>query len=351
MSLSFIVPGSLDQLTGGYLFDKHLVDGLRAAGRAVTVHELPGSFPEADATAQRAAGKLIASLPEGAVAVIDGLALPAFAQCLTRAAAARLRLVAFVHHPLALETGLSAEASAQLAGLEARLLSRLRGVLCPSAGTAWAIEEYGVERDRIIVTPPGFAKPALPPRRTPPGGPLRLLAVGTVTPRKGHALLIEALSELADRAWHLRCIGSLTRDRGTAAALERAIDRHGLRDRVELAGEWPPERLGAAYAEADAFVLPSYYEGYGMAFAEALIHGLPIVATTGGAIAETVPAEAGLLVPPGDRGALVGALRMLLDGPELRARLAAAALRAGEKLPDWKTALARWSAALDRLTA
>src|SRR5262249_16826593 len=151
-----------------------------------------------------------------------------------------------------------------------------------------------------------------------PEGKLRLLAVATVTPRKGHLILIEALARLADLDWHLLCVGSLERDPATATAFRQAIARHHLADRVTLAGEWPPERLGAAYRQADCFVLPSFHEGYGMAFAEALAHGLPIVATTGGAISETVPASAGLLVPPGDSAALAAALRRLMSDGELR---------------------------------
>jgi glycosyltransferase involved in cell wall biosynthesis len=350
MSLTFVVPGALDQLTGGFLFDRHIVEGLRALGRAIDVRALPGDFPEVDAATRRAAAALLAALPDAALVVIDGLALPAFADCLLPQAS-RLKLIGFVHHPLALETGLDAEARARLAGLEARLLARMRGVLCPSAATAWVLEEYGVARGHIAITPPGTRKPAGPPRRASHDGPLRLLCVGAVTPRKGHLLLVDALAELADRAWELRCLGSLTRDPDAAEALTRAIARHGLGGRVSLLGEWPSERLGAAYAEADIFVLPSYLEGYGMAFAEALAYGLPIVCTTAGAIPETVPGAAAMLVPPGDRAALTDALRFVIDNAPLRARLAAGAAAAGAALPDWPAATRGWIDALDRLIA
>jgi glycosyltransferase involved in cell wall biosynthesis len=349
MALTFIVPGSLDQLTGGFIFDRHVVEGLRALDRAVVVRELAGRFPEPDAAACAAADAALGALEPGAVAVIDGMALPAFAECLTPEAARRHRFVGFIHHPLALETGLSLETREALALAEARLLPRLAGVICPSRTTAWHMEEYGVARSRLLVTPPGTAKPATAPRRVPHDGPVRLLTVATISPRKGHVLLVEALAELADRPWLLTCIGSLTRDRAATLALEQAIAQRGLGQRVLLAGEWPPERLGAAYAEADCFVLPSYHEGYGMAFAEALAYGLPIVATTAGAIPETVPAEAGMLVPPGDRDSLMRALAMVLDKPPLRLQLAAAAAKAGAALPDWPEAVRRWADALDRL--
>lgn len=348
MTLAFIVAGGLDQLTGGYLFDRHVVDGLGALGRAVRVLELPGRFPAPDAVAREAAAAALAGLEDGAAAVIDGLALPAFEECLTAEVARRHRFVGFIHHPLALETGLPLAMREALALAEARLLPRLSGVLCPSRTTAWHMAEYGVAR--ILVTPPGTAKPAVPPepRRN---GPLHLLSVAAISARKGHPLLIEALAELSDRRWWLTCIGSLTRDREAVLALEKAIARHGLGERVLLAGEWPPERLGAAYAEADVFALPSYHEGYGMALAEALAHGLPIVATTAGAIPETVPADAAMLVPPGDCEALARALAMVLDHTPLRLTLAAAAAKAGAALPDWPQAVRGWVDALNRLIA
>jgi len=349
-ALSFIVPGALDQVTGGYLFDRHVVEALNAAGRPVAIRELKGHFPYPDAAAREAAAAALDEIPDGAAAVIDGLSLAAFTDCLDQAQASRVKLVGFIHHALVLETGLPIERREALAIAEARLLPRLKGVLCPSQVTAWHMAEYGVARDRILVTPPGTTPARLPrvPRRE---GPLRLLSVASITPRKGHLLLIDALAEFKDRPWHLTCIGSLTRDPGAALALEQTIARHGLGERVLLAGEWPPARLGAAYDEADVFVLPSYHEGYGMAFAEALAHGLPIIGTTAGAIPETVPVEAAMLVPPGDRAALARALGMVLDNETLRAQLAAGAAKAGARLPDWPVATRHWIEALDRLLA
>jgi len=351
--LTFLVPGRLDQLTGGYIFDRRIVEGLREGGREVAVVELAGSFPDADATARQAVAEALAALPDGAAAAIDGLALLGAADCLA-AAAPRLRLVAFVHHPLASETGLSAASSVRFAALEADLLRRLRGVICPSEETATALRRYGVPPRRIAVVPPGTDKPSDGGGETArqlPGASLRLLCVASVTPRKGHLALLAALARLADLEWRLRCVGSLTRDAAAAAALRRSIAESGLADRVTLVGECPPSALAAEYRAADCFVLPSFHEGYGMAFAEALAHGLPIVAARAGAVPDTVPESAGLLVPPGDVAALAASLRrVILDG-ELRRRLAAGARAAGAELPDWRQAVRDWAAAYDRLIA
>jgi glycosyltransferase involved in cell wall biosynthesis len=348
--LAFLVPGPLDQIAGGYLFDRRIVEGLRALGRGVTVHELPGRFPEADATARRAAAAVLAALPAGAAAVIEGWALDGFADCFAKETK-RLRLLVLVHHPLAVETGLGEEESRRFAALEARLLPLARGVLCPSARSAAAVRAYGVAEERVALALPGTEKPERLPDRSARSGPLRLLSVATVTRRKGHLLLVEALAALKDREWRLRCVGSLTREPETAAAVRRAVAERRLKRCMTLAGEWPPDRLGVAYKEADVFVLPSYHEGYGMAFAEALAWGLPIVGTEAGAIPEVVPASAGLLVPPGDALALAAALGRFRDEPGLRERQAQGAGVAGAALPEWGTAVRGWAAAADRLIA
>lgn len=344
--LTFVVPGRLDQITGGYLYDRRVVEGLRARGREIDVVELPGRFPDADAFAREAAARSLAALPERRVVVIDGLALPAYADCMADHAR-RLRIVGLVHHPLHLETGLSTAEAARYAALESSLWADLHALVCPSAATAEALVQAGIAQERIEVVPPGTHRPSVAPQRITRNR-LHLLAVGTVCARKGHHVLIEALAGLRDLSWQLDCIGSLERSPAYAEALRASIEGVGLAERVALCGELPPSQLSAAYACADVFVLPSFHEGYGMAYAEALAHGLPVIGTSGGAIPQTVPASAGLLVDPGDAVALRDAIRRVItDGP-LRARLSEGAAHAGATLPTWPQAVDRWAACLDR---
>ena len=350
MTLGFVVPGRLDQLTGGYLYDRHVVDGLRARGMAVDVVELPGAYPDADEATRRAAAEALARQPDGRTVVIDGLALPGLVDSLS-AHAARLRLVGFIHHPLSLETGLSPSQVNHYAALEADLWPQLKGVICPSEHTARAVRAGGLPAGRVAVVAPGTHKPAGLRKPGPADdGPLQLLSVGTITPRKGHVLLVDALAGLRDLPWQLICIGSLERDPAAAAQLRDRIADHGLQDRITLLGEQPPERLAQAYQQAQVFVLPSYHEGYGMVFAEALAHGLPVVSTTAGAIVDTVPAAASLLVPPGEVAALREALRQVITDASLRTRLTQAAQTVAGTLPDWTETVACWAAALDQVS-
>ncbi len=336
--VELVVPGPLDQRTGGYIYDRRIVQGLRALGWPVTVHELAGRFPLVDDLAIEAAREALHAIE--ALPVIDGLALPAFADLALPPA-----WVALVHHPLALETGLGVADAEALARLERRLLAAASRVIVTSPQTRRDLAGYDVAAARVGVVLPGTE--AAPLARGSGGPGVALLCVASLTPRKGHLVLLEALAGLRDLAWRLTCVGSPDRDPPTATAIRAAVRRLGLEDRVRLIGEQPEAGLQPFYAATDLFVLASHHEGYGMALAEALARGLPIVSTTAGAIPDTVPAAAGILVPPGAPAALAAALRRVLTEPGLRQELAAGARAARSTLPSWADAAGTFAAQLD----
>jgi glycosyltransferase involved in cell wall biosynthesis len=245
----------------------------------------------------------------------------------------RRPLAALVHHPLGLESGLSAERRSALLASEAAALAMAARVIVTSAATARLLAaDFGVPPERIMVAVPGV-EPAERARGT--GSPVRLIAVGAVSPRKGYEGLIEALSGLRDLDWRLTIAGSLDRDPAAAQRLQRMIEAQDLCGLVDIAGAVSDDFLDRLYDEADVFVSASWFEGYGMALAEAMARGLPLVASTGGAAAETVPDGAGLKAPPGDTNALRQALRRLIADSRLRRDLADGSWAAGRHLPRW----------------
>ncbi|MBS0427643.1 MAG: glycosyltransferase family 4 protein [Proteobacteria bacterium] len=342
---TFLVPGDWNSLTGGYIYDRQIVTGLRARGWRVTVASPGDGFPWPDAAALQHAREVVDALPDGALVVADGLAFGVLPE-MARAQARRLRWVALVHHPLALESGLTAAQQTQLRASEREALAQARRVVVTSPSTARALSDYGVSPEHVDVVMPGTARMPVSTGGGAGADALALLCVATVTSRKGHAVLVDALAALRDRAWHLHCVGSLTRDPAAVAAAQAAADRQGLHGRITWHGEFDAARLAACYAEADLFVLPSFHEGYGMALAEALACGLPVISCAAGAIVDTVPADAGVLVPPGDAAALGAALARAIDMPGWRAQLAAGARRAARTLPCWSDATERFEAAL-----
>jgi glycosyltransferase involved in cell wall biosynthesis len=343
--LAFAVPGDLATPTGGYAYDRRMIAELRHIGWQVDVIDLGKGFPFPTARQRGAAFTALSAVPDLNPIVIDGLA---FGVLPNAAAALQTRhpLIALVHHPLALETGLTPETSADLRASEKAALACARRIIVTSSTTARVLsDEFGVAEKRITVARPG-SDPA-PIAKGSNDGIIRLLAIGSVTPRKGYDVLVAALAAIADLPWRLKIAGDLNLDLASGAALKAQIARAGLTERIVLLGAIAPERLGELYLQADVFTLASRYEGYGMALADAVAHGLPVVATTAGAIPEAVPASTSVLVEPDDVAALTIALRQVIGDPAARRRLADSARAAALHLPTWNASARAFSAVIE----
>jgi glycosyltransferase involved in cell wall biosynthesis len=338
----------LEQRSGGTIYDRKVIEALREDGWWVDVLQWPATFPFPNEDDRLEVAASLAALPDNALVLIDGLALGTLPG-LARREKERLRLAALVHHPLALETGLSPMMATTFAAEEKDALSSVRAVIVTSETTAAIVEAaFGVPGGMITVAHPGVDKPKRPRGERRPG-PVRIFVMGSITPRKAHHVLIEALARIEDLDWTCAIAGSLEREPEVAEALIAQIAMLGLGERVTLIGEVDAEQAARLYADADIFALASVYEGYGMVFAEAQTHGLPIVATTGGAIPEAVDEGAGLLVPPDDASAFAEALQTLITDPAKRAALAKGSAAAGSALPDWNHTAALIAKALDGL--
>jgi glycosyltransferase involved in cell wall biosynthesis len=333
VALGFAVPGSIDQPTGGYAYDRRVIAALRGLGCEVDIIDLGEGFPYPDAATCRSALERLCAAPTGRPIVIDGLALGVLPDA-AKTLAATHKVVALVHHPLALETGIAPATAAAFAASERAALAAVRHVVVTSPSTRRVlIADYGVAAAAVTVALPGndrIAAAARPRRDT-----VALLAVGSVVPRKGYDVLVDALAGIVDLDWRLVIAGDCTRDRAAADKLAAHIAARGLGTRVRMRGAVGEDELAALHRDADVFVLASRHEGYGMAFAAAVSHGLPVVGTRAGAIPETVPPGAGILVPPDDAAALAAALRVMIADAGLRESHAKAARAAASRLPEW----------------
>jgi glycosyltransferase involved in cell wall biosynthesis len=327
----FAVPGDLATPTGGYTYDRRIITELASLGWRIEVKNLGDGFPHPTADTRAAACAWLLALRPGRPIVIDGLAFGALPDA-AKALSAGHSLVALVHHPLALETGLSAADSAHLRASERSALMYARHVIATSASTARLLTvDYGVPSNRLSVVKPGTDRAAARSRKRE--GAIALLAVGAVVPRKGYDVLVAALAKLKHLSWELVIAGDSGRSPETFRRLQADIADLGLTNRIVLLGAVASEQLASLYVASDLFVLPSRFEGYGMAYAEAIAHGVPVVGTKAGAIPETVPADAGVLLPPDDVEALAVTLQRLIENPAEREYLAAGARAAG--FPSW----------------
>ncbi len=326
----FVFPGDLDTPTGGYHYDRRLIEELRKAGTNVQKIALSDHFPFPDKQDRLQARDALAALPDGSTVVIDGLAFGTLDE-LAGAESQRLRLVALCHHPLALETGLDEAQQQEFMASEKRALHYARSVVTTSPHTRDILTvRFAVPTERIVVARPGTERGPFAPCD---GDPLRLLTVASLIRRKAHDVLIDALDSLHTLPWTARFVGGDGFDPAWTESLCERVRRLQLSDRICFAG--PRDDLQAEYQKADVFVLPSRFEGYGMVFAEALAAGLPVVAAHAGAVPDVVPETAGILVPPDDTRALTGALKQVLTDSLLRRRLQAGARKAAATLPSW----------------
>ena len=342
--LTFAVPGDLATPTGGYAYDRRVAMELRKRGWQVDVLNIGDSFPRPSAWELAKAQSILTQTPTEVPLVIDGLAFGVMDEC-AKSLAQSHALVALVHHPLALETGLVPKDAAILAASERVTLAQVRHTITTSAPTAdILVSDYSVALDKITVALPG--SDPMPPATPSTDGICRLLTVGSIVPRKGYDVLVAALAQIAGLPWRLTIIGDPTRDLKFTSALKEAVKRAGLSEKVSLAGSVSDEALATAYGYSDAFVTASHFEGYGMAVTTAIACGLPIVATSGGALAQTVGGT-GLLVAPNDATALATALRSVIADARVRDRLRANSLEAGKLLPTWSDTATCFAAAIE----
>lgn len=341
---AFAIPGDIETLTGGYIYERRLLEGLRAAGREVRHLRLGETFPMptvedmADAIAQ------LRGLQPDRALILDGLVFGSIDT--DGLASIRAPIVAMIHHPLALESGLTEELRSHLYETERGNLSLVRHILVPSQHTAAILaSDYGVQCDRITVVRPGTDRPLGP---SAPLDPPLILSVGIQHPRKGHDILLRALAQIKHLDWRAVIVGSAY-DATHAAELADLLQALHLEDRVTFTGRVSQHRLDELYRAASVFALATRYEGYGIVFDEALVYGLPIVSCRTGAVPDTVPAEAGLLVPPEAPEEFAMALQALLTDRTRRGALATAAGLAGAALPEWADTANVASERLDRL--
>lgn len=332
MKAYFVIPGDIGQPTGGYGYDRKVLEHAGAAGLELVHVAIPGGFPFPDDAVLRETARRLEALPADAVLLIDGLAYGAMPADMLQALPHRL--VELCHHPLALEPGIDATERARLHAGERAAMAMARRVIVTGPQTAGIVaRDFGVSPERIAIALPGTD----PAKRAGGSGgmPHRLLAVGSIIPRKGYDVLVRALADIADLDWTLDIVGSQLHAPDTVVEVQNLIQALRLADRIALRGALDSGALEQAYAKADLFVMATHYEGYGMVIAEAMARGLPIVTTDGGAVVDTFDARAGFLVPDGMIQELAKAIREMLATPGNLKHFSQGSWTAGQMLPRW----------------
>lgn len=342
MKAVFAIPGDRHRRTGGFIYESTVLDRLRALGHWIEHLQLPDAYPDPAPADIAETLRLLQGVPAEVPLILDGF-IPgcAGADVLARISAP---IVPIIHHPLGLETGLPPGRAAHLLQSERDALVHTAHIIVPSPHTGQVLQDrFGVAPERLTIASPGFDTVPLP--KVPVDPPL-ILAIGLLAKRKGHDVLIDALSRLTDLAWQARIVGG-THDQRVTDALHAQVDRLALSDRVTFVGILGDRGIATAFAEASIFALATRYEGYGIVFGEAMQNGLPIVSCDGGAVADTV-GPAGDVVAVDDPAAFAEAIRRLLTDPDHYRHRAGASAARGRALPTWTDTAATIADAVDR---
>lgn len=311
---TFLKAEGEDGLAGGSAYIASLVTALRAAGHHVDVTAATGPAP-------------------GQVHVIDGLTLRHVDAGVAAGA------VGLVHHVAALTEHAS---KAAVRETERANLVLMRRVIATNHAAAADLVALGLDATRVLTILPGVSDAVQ--RVATTTCPCEILTIGALVPRKGHDVLISALTRLFDLDWHLTIVGDMRRDPATTAALRELAD--AVSGRVMFAGLLDPAAIEAAWQRTDVFALATRWEGYAASVAEALRRGIPVAVTAGGDAASNVTPQVGIVCEPGDVVQLSKALRRMIYDTALRAEMADAAWQAGQKFPNWAQQALRFAQAV-----
>ena len=344
MRVGVLIYGDLDTISGGYLYDRKLVQYLHSQGDEVEIISLPwrnyGSH-----LADNFSRKLLRQLQELNVAVLlqDELNHPSLF-LLNR----RLRnkvsypIISIVHHLRGSEYH-PAWIKSIYRAVERRYLTSVNGFIFNSRTTREVVEKVvDVDAPAVVAVPGGDQLSPHVSRkdvasRLDKNGPLRILFLGNVIRRKGLHTLIEALLQLPEDSWRLSVIGNLIVEGAYVKQIRRMISKNELDKHIKFSGALRDEALSIRMKQCDVLVVPSYYEGYGISYIEAMGFGMPAIGSTGGAAHEIITdGENGYLIAPGDVGTLTARLLGLDADRQHLTHLSLAALKHYQSHPTWE---------------
>jgi len=348
MRLGLVIYGSLETPTGGYLYDRLLVEHLRRAGHTLRIFSMAwGGYPRL--VLENLNLRLVREIRRAELdALLEDELNHASLVGLNRLLRRTGRpILSIVHHLRSAEPGAWLPRSVARA-VERRYLTGVDAFIYNSEATREAVQALtGQDVPGVVAHPGGDrlgagVQSAAIRVRALAEGPLQVIYVGAVTPRKGLHRLIEAMAALPAGMARLRVVGDLTRSAGYARQVRGQAERLGLDARVKFLGRLTDDELAACLATGHVLAVPSTLEGFGIAYLEGMAFGLPCLAASHGGAGEVVQdGVSGFLIDKDNPQALASRLRFLASDRENLARMGLAARRRYEQQPAWEASLER----------
>lgn len=343
MRFRLVIYESLETVSGGYLYDRKLVEYLRQQGDEVEIISLPWQKYGRQLLYNFSAD-LYHTLKQGSFDVLlqDELNHPSLFWLNGRLRPRPYPIISIVHHLRCSEKRPSWQ-NCFYRWIEQRYLRSVDGFILNSETTRQVVEGLaGAGRPFVVAYPGGdrfgqqITEAAVRERALAPG-PLRLLFVGNLIPRKGPDVLLGAVALLPSDTWRLDMVGSMTADPAYTAQIQHLIHEAKLAESVRLHGAVTDEVLAQLMRTSQLLVVPSSYEGFGIVYLEGMGFGLPAVATMAGAAGEIITdGRDGFLIPAGDVHTLAQRLALLDNERERLVQMGTAALERYRAHPTWE---------------
>jgi len=333
MHIGFVIYGSLDTISGGYLYDRKLVEYLRSQGDVVEIISLPWRN-----YTSHLMDNIRFKLPKKLdILVEDELNHPSL--ILPNRRKHSYPVVSLVHHLRSSELRLGWQNDIYRF-FEQKYLQSVDGFIFNSKTTKKTVLNL-IHKDKpsVLAYPPvdGFGAPISQHdiRERASSDDFRILFLGNVIYRKGLHTLLEAVKGL-DAKVHVDVVGSLTYEPSYVSLIQEIIEKNQLSSCVSLHGAVEHESLIEKFKPAHVLVVPSSYEGYGIVYLEGMCFGLPAIGTTAGAAGEIIePGKTGYLIAPDDAKTLAGHLKSLVKDRDLLTRLSFNARERYLRQPPW----------------
>ncbi len=344
MRLGFVIYGNLNTLTGGYIYDRILVEHLQSRGHRVDIISLPRRNYGHHLLDNFSPG-LRSDLASGPYDILlqDELNHPSlFHTNRSLQKNANLPMVAIVHQVLCRQprNGLL---NRIYQAIEKRYLESIDAIIFNSDTTRRTVEALvSAKGPSIVACPAGDRLGQLPSMdligsRTQDSGPLRLIYVGNVLPHKGLLPLIKGLSHLAPEIWHLTAVGSLMMDGRYVRKIKRLMAQKNLNRQIEITGPKDGNELAKLFARSHVFIMPYSHEGFGMAYLEAMAFALPVVGSSEGAVREfVIPGQNGFLIEVDDFKSVNACIHDLHHDRQRLFKMSCAAFRTYQERPKWR---------------
>ncbi|WP_103020351.1 glycosyltransferase family 4 protein [Salinibacter altiplanensis] len=354
MRIGLVIYGDLTQVSGGYLYDRKLVDHLRGRGDEVIVFSQP-ERPYPLGLVDNLSSSFWARLRASDLDLLLQDELNHASLALGNVWLRRVLdapIVTIVHHLRAEEqrSALSAAASRILEGLYLRTPDAR---IYNSRSTKRSAEALADTRPHVIARPSGrrFGPPVSPDHvseRARAGNALRLLFVGNLIPRKRPHLLIEGLARARSTRCTLDIVGDRSADDMYTTTVRQSIDRLDDPSRVTLHGQVPDDDLKELLDASHALAVPSAHEGYGIVYVEAMGRGLPVLASPNGGVRDVVSdGDTGYFVETAED--IAAAIDTWATDREHLAEMGRAAVTRYQETPTWAATCRRIASFLDRI--